>query len=227
VQQTRPNDTSRTAVDTELTTSASKSDILKILKLVGRMISESLGDWCEVVIHDLAELEHSVVWIHGNVTGRSAGSPMTDLGLKKLQANDIRPLIAYAGQTNDGQNLKSSSIFICDQDGEPILAFCVNLDVTLPLLFDHFLHSFLSRSEDSATSERFSQDLQQTLQDMIQESALEISVPIPLMGKPDRIRLLKLLADRGAFQVKKSIPIVASELGVSRRTIYNYLDEIE
>lgn len=212
--------------DTDFRVSASKSEVFKVLKLLGYLISEAMGDWCEVVIHDLDDLEHSVVWIQGDVTGRKEGSPMTDLGLKKLRTGDIEPVLGYATQVDDRCDVKSSSLFVCDEGGEPMFAFCVNFDLTPFVPVQQFLQSFLARSDNPATKETFSKDLRKTVQSMIDECAVEVGVPIGLMGKPERLKLVRLLEDRGAFQLKKSIPIVASELGVSRRTIYNYLDEM-
>jgi hypothetical protein len=40
-------------------------------------------------------------------------------------------------------------------------------------------------------------------------------------------RAVKLLADRGAFRLRKSVEEVAALLGVSRFTVYNYLNRPE
>ena len=52
-----------------------------------------------------------------------------------------------------------------------------------------------------------------------------IGVPIPDMSRSEKQRVVKYLDDRGAFLIKKAVEDVAARLGVSRFTIYNYLDE--
>ena len=47
------------------------------------------------------------------------------------------------------------------------------------------------------------------------------------MNKNDRINLIRNLKHAGVFKIQKSVPYVAEQLGVSRYTIYNYLNEIE
>jgi predicted transcriptional regulator YheO len=43
------------------------------------------------------------------------------------------------------------------------------------------------------------------------------------MNKSDRMKLVALLDETGVFQLKKSVPLVARRVGVTRRTVYNYL----
>ena len=46
-----------------------KSAAIKMLTQVGEATCRTIGAQCEVVIHDLADLEHSIVWIMGNDVG--------------------------------------------------------------------------------------------------------------------------------------------------------------
>ena len=43
------------------------------------------------------------------------------------------------------------------------------------------------------------------------------------MSKEDKIDLIARLDEKGAFQVKRAVTLIAEELGLSRSTIYNYL----
>ncbi len=47
------------------------------------------------------------------------------------------------------------------------------------------------------------------------------------LDREDKQRAVKLLNDRGAFQLRKSVEQVAEVLGVSRFTVYNYLNRPE
>jgi len=48
-----------------------------------------------------------------------------------------------------------------------------------------------------------------------------------MMTKGDRVRVVNMLEGRGAFQLRKSVPLVAKRLGVTEKTIYSYLAELE
>ena len=43
------------------------------------------------------------------------------------------------------------------------------------------------------------------------------------MSREEKVSLVGRLADKGIFQVKKAVPVVADQLGLSRATVYNYL----
>ena len=52
-------------------------------------IAKTFGKNCEVVLHDFSNLQSSIIAIeNGHVTGRSVGSPMTEVGLKAIKKGD-------------------------------------------------------------------------------------------------------------------------------------------
>jgi hypothetical protein len=55
----------------------------------------------------------------------------------------------------------------------------------------------------------------------------ELGQPLGELSREDKQRAVKLLADRGAFRLRKSVEEVAAQLGVSRFTVYNYLNRPE
>ena len=46
------------------------------------------------------------------------------------------------------------------------------------------------------------------------------------LGKADRLKLVAMMEQKNAFSYRKSVPFVAKRLGVSRYTVYKYLDEL-
>ena len=55
----------------------------------------------------------------------------------------------------------------------------------------------------------------------------ELGAPLAELDREDKQRAVKLLNERGAFQLRKSVEQVAEVLGVSRFTVYNYLNRPE
>ena len=210
-----------------LSTSDDREKDLNILKSIARAIVETFGpDVCEVVIHDLSDLEHSIIWIEGDVTHRGPGDSMTDLGLRKIREGDLDDLFNYRTYLEDGRTLKSSSIFLNDSDGRPWGSFCINFDVTALLNLQHFLGSFVAPGDAPEIEETFTGSIEDTLQKMVANCVAELGKSVHEMTREERLQLIKMLDERGAFQVRRAVPCIAHQLNVSRYTVYNYLSEI-
>lgn len=202
-------------------------EIFHVLKDVGLALRALLGKSCEVVIHDISDLEHSIVWIEGNVTGRQVGGMMSDLGLEMLRKGDLHPRFNYRTFTERGKTLKSASIWLRDANGEIFGAFCINLDVTRIAAIQEFVRDLAPDESRPDLGEEFAADLGDMIDMMIAECEYRLGCGADKMSKDQRIAVVRFLDERGCFQVRNSAPIVASRLGVSRKTIYNYLREIE
>ena len=61
--------------------------------------------------------------------------------------------------------------------------------------------------------------------DLLRRAIGAIGVDVAEMSKPDKTRVVKDLESRGFFLIKESVELAARTLGVSRYTIYNYLNE--
>ena len=54
----------------------------------------------------------------------------------------------------------------------------------------------------------------------------ELGGPLPTLTREDKQRAVRLLDERGAFILRRAVEDVADAMGVSRITIYNYLNAI-
>lgn len=66
--------------------------------------------------------------------------------------------------------------------------------------------------------------LQGALGRLIHGVERELGAPLGQLGREDKQRAVRLLDDRGAFVLRRSVEDVADALGVSRITVYNYLN---
>ncbi len=196
------------------------------LKRIAHGIQKLFGEPCEVVIHDFADLEHSIVHIEGDVTGRCVGGAATDLLLMSVQnGNTGQDMNNYQTQTPNGRVLRSCTVFLRDEQGEVQGAFCINLDITLFQGFRRYLENML-QTDLPELSETFSDDIRSTIHTILMETIQEMGVAEhPILTREGKIELIGRLDEKGVFQVKKSVPILARELGLSRSTLYNYLSE--
>jgi DNA-binding CsgD family transcriptional regulator len=74
--------------------------------------------------------------------------------------------------------------------------------------------------DDAAT-----EHLGNTVSRLLDLAESECGVRAPEMSRTQKQHIVKELDERGAFLIKKSVEQVAERLGVSRFTIYNYLDQ--
>ncbi len=70
-------------------------------------------------------------------------------------------------------------------------------------------------------------DLHDALPTLITEVEVELGLPCAEMDRAQKQDVVSLLNERGAFTLRKSVEDVAEALGVSRFTVYNYLERAE
>jgi predicted transcriptional regulator YheO len=198
-----------------------------LLKRISLGIAKLFAPNCEVVIHDFRDLERSIIHIEGNISGRKVGGGATDLLLTHARnGNTLRDFHNYQTRLANGKKMKSCTMFLRDQGGRAYGAICINLDVAVFAAFHRFLGDFLALEAGSDVSETLSDDIQRTIHTIFREAVNEIGAELPILSKEDKIDLIARLDDKGAFQVKRAVPLIAEKLGLSRSTIYNYLTEV-
>jgi uncharacterized protein YqgV (UPF0045/DUF77 family) len=62
------------------------------------------------------------------------------------------------------------------------------------------------------------------LEELISLAEQRIGQPLEEMSRAEKQQVVRFLDERGAFALRKSVEMVADALGVSRFTVYNYLD---
>lgn len=65
------------------------------------------------------------------------------------------------------------------------------------------------------------------LKSLMADSINRIGVPVAQMSKKQKMAGIRFLRDQGVFKVQKAADLAAQYYGVSKFTIYNYLNEIE
>lgn len=197
-----------------------------ILKPLIKTIASALGPNCEVVLHDLYNIESSIVAIeNGHITGRKVGDSSTNLGLEALRKGaEDSDILNYMSTTKDGKTLKSSSMYIRDENGLAIGSICINYNITDFMMAANVLNDFIKTEKE--VQETFSNDINDIIENLLQDGVKVVGKPVPFMQKEDKMRMLEFLDDKGVFTVKRSMERVAMFLDVSKYTLYNYLEEI-
>ncbi len=199
-----------------------KEEALDFLKRVAEGIACMFGNSCETVIHDMDNKEHSVLAIyHGEVTNRKLGGSFSILGIKEVdeffKGKDVVNCLAT---TKEGRLIKSSTFHLNGDDYHYALG--INYDFTHLSLAKTALEELISVGETIEDALNTSGNL---LQDIFDECLKIIGKPVALFTKEDRLKIIPLLMERGAFDFYKGIPTIAEKLNISRYTLYKYLRE--
>jgi predicted transcriptional regulator YheO len=210
----------------EINETKANHPIFKNYLPIAEGIAKTIGSHCEVVVHDLTDVSSSIVAIfNGHVTGRTVGSPMTDLGLTLLRKGESEDLILnYPNHSMKGKKIKSSSIMIRDHEGKVVGSICINLDLTLLAMAGTLINEMVKVQEEKE-EESFPNSLSDLERKMIDKAIEKIGKPINLMDKNERMEFIQLLDQMGLFLIKGTLHNVAQMLDVSKFTIYNYLEK--
>jgi len=200
--------------------------VFRILEIIGSALAQTLGPSCEVLLHNTANPDKSIIWIEGNVTGRHVGGPMTNIGLDALRSETPEDLINYGTQTPDGRTLKSSTIYLRDEQGKIFGIFCLNIDLSSYSELRRQLDEFLTPSRQLTTTKSFSPNLNALLETMIEESLRQFQAISGTPTRQERLKLVAHLEQKGFFRMRKSVQVLAQRLNVSRYTLYNDLKQI-
>lgn len=198
-----------------------------LLRLICDGIVALWGPGCEVVIHDFSDLEHSIVYVAGDVTGRRVGDSLTDLGLRVLTAGrHEQGILIYHSKSPNGTLMKSVSILLRSKPGERALgAVCINVDVEDLYRARKVIGDLLATPTNDLVDEDFSGDPKEVIRSFVNEILEEQGRVVPALTRDQRIDVIRALDKRGAFAFRTATSIVADTLGVSRYTVYNYLKE--
>ena len=205
-----------------------ESGKLEELRHIARGIAAQFGPNCEVVVHDLSQHpDHTIVAIeNGHVSGRKLGDGPSQVVLEQLGKDGRAPedQLCYLTRTPDGKLLKSSSIYIRDESGRVCAIFCINFDISALAMAEQALAGLTSAHPAGEETPRITHNVNDLLDDLIEQSDRLIGKPVALMSKEDKVRAIHFLNEHGALLVTKSGDKIAKHFGISKYTLYSYLD---
>ena len=207
-----------------------KSYEIEFCKQLAKGVARQFGSNCEVVVHDLcaAEPEHSVVVIeNGHVTGRRLGDGPSHVVWEALKADpdSLEDRLSYLTRTEDGKLLKSSTMYVRNDEGKPIALFAINYDITMMMLMEDTIQEFTRTDASAQEPQTITHNVNDLLEELIKQSAQLVGKPVALMTKDDKIKAIRYLNESGAFTIMKAGQRVCNFFGISKYTLYSYIDE--
>ncbi|WP_462402625.1 helix-turn-helix transcriptional regulator [Pseudomonas sp. Marseille-QA0332] len=216
--------------------------VFTTLKATLQALESVIGRNVEILLHDLDDPEHSVVAIvNGHVSGRAVGSPILaapeqDQGFQALmraceRQDDCQPVVVPDYPTHlKGRTLRSATALFRDSHGRPFASLCINTDLGgLQAALD-LLHGLQPLGATSARIAAFDQagaepgDLAALMNQIIADALQRCGQG--RMNKAAKREAVRVMQERGLFIVKGGVEKAASALGVTRYTVYNYLEQL-
>jgi predicted transcriptional regulator YheO len=186
-------------------TSPNDTHLISQLEQIVEGLSKTFSPFCEVVLHDLRDPQHSILAIHNNLSGRAAGDPTTELGLARIADPEYPQVIAnYQNQFSDGRQVK-----------------CMNVDLSLFRGLQGMLEQFGSVSGDKLI-ESLDPSGADVIRARIDQFAARLATTPRALKAADRRVLMQELKDSGCLDIRRAMETVASHLGVSRAAVYTY-----
>ena len=206
----------------------------RTLTQIVNLIEQQFGSNCEVVLHDLSRpYDSTIVDIrNGHVTGRRIGDCGTNLGLEVIRGTvKDGDKFNYFTTTKDGKILRSSSIYLQDEEQNVRYSLCVNVDITESVRFETYLHNQnrynIGAEAGNTNGEEFHTGNIHDLTENLFERGIDyIGKPVEDMTNDDKMRLIEFLDKKGVFMITKAGEKTCEILGITRYKFYNLLDTV-
>jgi predicted transcriptional regulator YheO len=204
-----------------------REEIYVFLCNLAEGIAETFGPNCETLIHDLGLPDHPILKICNNaVSGREVGSTVDIYG-GEFDTSTERPFIGsdyvnHLAITKKGKKVKTST-WVLNGDSYRF-GFGINYDFTDMDAIKRTLESFIHVNSDlveAITEDNAGNQLEFNVKACIDATGK----PVGEMTRQDRLEVIRRLRGMNIFRFQKAVPYVAEKLGVSRYSVYKYLNE--
>lgn len=200
-------------------------------------LADYLGEQAEVVLHDLTDLEHSIIKIrNGRISGRQEGDPCTDYVLRCLKnaPSDTQYDASYLGKDCNGKPIKSGSFYIRDPEKNIIGMICINMETESYYKIRSYLDSLFSISAQGTLStapireqENFGTAIGERVDDILAQAISNCNCRPEQLSSDEKQKLIGSLNDEGIFLLKGSVAKTADALGISEPSVYRYLSHLK
>lgn len=207
------------------------NEVLELYVKFVPFLGEVLGEGVEIIIHDVTDMEHSLIAMCNGISGRHLGNPITDLARNLVEQGAYHTsdyLTNYTGKSADTEFL--SSTYYIKNEGRLIGLLCINKDVTSVRQLDRAMKQLFERfnllpTDTAEVKETFDTPVAGMMHNRIAEIIEEFGVTPARMSMAEKSTILHRLKDEGVLTMKGAMAEVASQLGVSVPTAYRYLSK--
>lgn len=192
---------------------------------VAEAISKLLYPFAEVVIHDL--VKNQIEAIFNPISKREVGdsSYLDHIDFKDYDKS-LSTIGPYEKLNYDGRKMKCIITLIKDNKDKIIGTLCINLDVSVFDKYQSILDAFLTNNDTQMSEQKqniFRDTLYEKINKFVKEYCINNTLSIDNLTRNQKKDLILKLKENGALDGKNASKYIASSLGISRATVYNYL----
>jgi predicted transcriptional regulator YheO len=175
----------------------------------------------------LENLHESVIQIaNGFNTGRTLRAPITDLALRMLKGyreHGSGSPQSYFARSRTGALMKSSTIAIRNRDKQVIGLICINLHINraFPRVRAEFFPT--PQQVERQSPETFANSVEELVAQTVDNTIDEINRDPSVANNAKNRFIVTQLFEKGIFDIKDSINLVADKLNISKHTVYLYI----
>lgn len=219
--------------------SADGRRIIEVLSSLIEPIGRALPGCSEIVLHDLSLVPNTIINIYGELSGRRVGDPGTDLLLRQSIEGFPDRYLGYETALPDGRPVRSWTMIVRDTNGTAVAALCINTDIAAWRVVAQIAETMIGTDGEHAVSpipvpatapigvsEHFVRNVDELASHLIHRSIAEVGRPVAEMRKEHKIDVVRRLQKQGFFQLREAVEMLAEVLGVTRFTVYNYINEL-
>ena len=100
----------------------------------------------------------------------------------------------------------------------------INYDISKLLMVEDAVRELITTQEPQPSEPERIVNVNDLLEDLIEQSVALVGKPVALMNKDDKVKAIQFLNQNGAFLVTKSGDKIAKYFGISKYTLYSYID---
>ena len=205
-----------------------KKEAFDFLDRMARGIAVMFGEQCETIVHEMdGQKVKNLAIYNGHVSGRTTGSTLSIYGRDTMMDEEdpkVNLDLDYVNQmviTSSGKTMKSSTFHFRGEDYH--FALGINYDISVMSQMSRIMDGLL-RTDATLQTSLFGTG--NSLEVVFESCSEMVKRPFSQMQRADRLTLVSILKEKGFFQMQRSVPYAAERLGVTKYTIYNYLNEL-
>ncbi len=211
-------------------------ELLKKYKLLAEFLGETLGSEYEVVLHNIEGENHTIEYIvNGHISGRSMGEPFTDAVFKFISDKTVLEndyIINKTGVPKNNKFIRSSTLFIKDDDGNLTGMLCINFNASKHINLAKKLLQLTHMDNASVGKENLDENnaiegiptsISEVTNDVLNQTLDYSDIPVERLTQKEKIEIVRELDHKGVFMLKGAVSEVAEKLEVSEATLYRYI----
>lgn len=205
-----------------------KKEAFDFLDRMARGIAVMFGEQCETIVHEMdGQKVKNLAIYNGHISGRTTGSTLSIYGRDTMMDEEdpkVNLDLDYVNQmviTPSGKTMKSSTFHFRGEDYH--FALGINYDISVMSQMSRIMDGLL-RTDATLQTSLFGTG--NSMEEVFESCSEMVKRPFSQMQKADRLTLVSILKEKGFFQMQRSVPYAAERLGVTKYTIYNYLNEL-